>query len=125
METKIVTKIAADINSKKLGKIIRIDLLDSKTIKKKIPYAIIEVRNFLKPDVLVPLETEKIKKIEGNYTWFDITLEEFRIQVSQIRALKKNRETFQGVINQQQMSNRFWTGIDPSGLSNKNKERKR
>ncbi|MHA1185774.1 MAG: hypothetical protein ACTSSK_02700 [Candidatus Heimdallarchaeota archaeon] len=122
---KLISKIAADKDSKALGKIIRIEQLLGKTIKIKKPHALIFVRRFLRNDVLVPILVEKITKIEGQYVWFDITKEAFTELLKQAAAIKTEREIYSGEIIQQSSSNSFSTGIDPSGLSKGRKERKR
>ena len=73
--SRIVSKIAVDKDSIKLGKIIRIDELLGKTIKKYKPYAMIFVKKrFRKKGVVVPIDVERIIKVGGQYVIFDIFL---------------------------------------------------
>lgn len=90
--TKLVGKIAADKNSKKIGKITRIERLPHLLTKKIVPCVFIFVQQFLKKDALVPLLAEKILKVEGPYVWFDILKKDFDKEVKYHRL--KNRETF-------------------------------
>ncbi len=75
--TRLLSRIAADKDSNRLGKIVRIENLIGKTIKKYKPYAMILVRKYFKKDVLVPVDVEKLIKVEGTYAWFNIKIEEF------------------------------------------------
>ena len=123
MDTKnLVGKTAADKNSKKLGKIIRIDNLPGKTIKKLKPYAIILIRRFLRKDIAIALETEKIIRIEGDYAWFNLTKAEFDEEVKRTEAIIIDRESYSGHLP----VTRTRTGYsDPTGFSSRGKERKR
>ncbi len=122
---RLISKIAADRDSKELGKIIRIENLMGKTIKTKKPYAMILVRKFLKSDTVVPLSADKVTKIEGQYAWFDISKEEFSLEAKRVANITTEREIYSGEIVEQSSSNRFWTGIDYTNLSKGRKERKR
>ena len=126
MDYKIlISKIAADKDSVKLGKIIRIDILPGKTIKKDIPYVMIAHPKRSMKNVVIPVEAERVIKVEGMYAWFDITKEEFDKEAKRIKNIKVEREIYTGTLAGRDSSNRFWVGIDPSGLSHKRKERKR
>ncbi len=122
--TKLVGKIAADKKSKKLGRISRIESLPGKTIKKDVPYAMIVVQKFLQKTVVVPIEAEKVTKVEGNYVWFNITKSEFTEEVKRIRKILTERERSGG--NHAALDSRAYiSGIDHSRVSPKRKERKR
>lgn len=123
-EKQLVGKIAADKENEKLGRINRIESLPGKTIKKNIPYAMIIVRKFLKKTIVVPIETEKVTKVEGNYVWFSITKSEFSEEVQRIRMIIAERERSGG--SRAALDSRAYIqGIDHSRQSPKRRERKR
>jgi len=125
MDFKIlISKIAADKDSKKLGKILRIDSLLSKTLKQNKPFAMILVEYRFKSPIVVPLDVEKLLKFEGQYVWFDILKSEFDEEVKHLRKIKNQREIYTGHITEQSNKNRFWTGVDYTNLSHKRKERR-
>jgi len=76
-KAKLISRIAADKSSKRIGRIIRIDDLPAEGSKDLTPHLIILVRKFLKKDRLIPIEISKITKTEDNYVWLDLTSEEF------------------------------------------------
>jgi len=86
--------IAADKNSKKLGKIIRIDNLPGKTTKKLKPYAIIIVHRIFSKDVVIPLDLELLMKVEREYVWFDILKKDFDEIAKQQQSVEKVREVY-------------------------------
>ena len=92
--SRLAGKIAADKDSRKLGKIDRIEQLTGKTVKKLKPYAMVIVHRVLKPDVVIPLDVELILKVNDQYAWFEITKEEFDKEVKNQRAVKEIRETY-------------------------------
>ena len=122
----LISKIAVDKENKTLGKIIRIDDLLGKTVKKYKPYAIILVKIRFRKKVVVPLDIEKVVKVGGQYAQFDISKEEFDEKVKTARLVEAERETYKGY--QQFKQTRGGSGnvmVDISGLSHKSKERKR
>ena len=119
------SKIAATKESKKLGKIFRVDMLPGKTIKKDIPYAMIHVQQIFKKDVLVPVEISKVLKIEGNYVWFDITESEFKEETKRIRKLIVDREMYTGDTGFHKVKGNLGFAYDPYRLSRKGKERRK
>ena len=123
METRqIVSKFAFSMDNKKLGRIIRIDRLPGKTIKKDVQYAIILIRKIMRKDTLVPIEVSKLTKIEGLSVFFKITKKEFDEETERVRALKQERETYHGHLRM----DRTRTGYsDPTGFSSRGKERKK
>jgi len=90
---KLIAKIAADKDSKKLGKIVKIENLPLKTTKKKVPYVIISYQRFMRRPIGIPLEVSKLLKVEGEYAWFDVSKKEFLEEVEQIKLIIKDRET--------------------------------
>ena len=74
---KLISRIAADKSSKRMGRIIRIDDLPVEGSKDLTPHLIILVNKFLKKDRFVPIEVSKVIKTEDNYVWLDIATEEF------------------------------------------------
>ncbi len=89
---KLIGKIAATKNSKRIGRITRIERLPHLLTKKTVPYVFIFVQQFMKKDALVPLLADKILKVEGNYVWFDILKKDFDKKVKFHRL--KNRGNF-------------------------------
>jgi len=123
METRqIVSKFAFSMDNKKLGRIIRIDKLPGKTIKKDVQYAIILVRKIMKKDTLVPIEVSKLTKIDGLSVLFNITKKEFDEETERVRALKQERETYHGHLRMTQTRTGY---SDPTGFSSRGKERKK
>ena len=123
--TKLVGKIAADKESKKLGRISRIESFPGKTIKKDVPYAMIVVQKFLQKTVVVPIEAEKVTKVEGNYVWFSITKSEFTEEEKRIRKIITEREIYTGTLGSSGSGISKYSAVDQSGLVPKRKERKR
>ncbi len=123
--SQLISKIASDKNSTKLGKIVKIEKLLGKTIKKYRPYAMILVSKRFKKDVVVPIDIEKIIKVGEQYVWFDVLKEEFDKKTKRISDIKAEREIYHGSIREQESHNQFWTGVDFTNLSHKSKERKR
>ena len=110
--SRIVSKIAVDKDSIRLGKIIRIDELLGKTIKK---------------GVVVPIDVERITKVGGQYVWFDILKEEFDEQVKTAKTIQTQREIYTGDTGLHQLSKKGfgnWS-YERSRLSRKYKKRKR
>lgn len=64
---RLISKIAADKDSKALGKIIRIDKLLGKTAKVYKPHIMILVERRFKKAIIVPINAEKFVKFEGQY----------------------------------------------------------
>ncbi|MCK5045443.1 MAG: hypothetical protein KAJ76_08005 [Candidatus Heimdallarchaeota archaeon] len=123
--SRIVSKIAVDKDSITLGKIIRIDELLGKTIKKYKPYAMILVKKRFKKGVVVPIDVEKIVKVGGQYTRFDISKEEFDEQVKTAKTIQTVRETYTGDTGVHRVKGVMGWAFDPTRLSRKGKERKK
>ncbi len=123
--SRIVSKIAVDKDSIRLGKIIRIDNLIGKIIKKYETFVIIEIKKFFRKDVLIPIDIKKLIKVEGTYAWFNITKEEFDEEVKRLSVIKFVRETYTGDTGARRVKgNLGWTFI-PADLSRRGKERKK
>jgi hypothetical protein len=123
--SRIVSKIAVDKDNITLGKIIRIDELLGKTIKKYKPYAMIIVKKrFRRKDVIVPIDVEKIVKVGGQYVWFDILKEEFDEQVKTAKAIQTVRGIYTGTLGSSSTTRHMYYA-DVTGLTPKRKERKR
>jgi hypothetical protein len=75
----LIGKIAADKDSRKLGKIYAIDRLpkDDGQNSKLVEVLLIHVSRFFRKDIGVPISSEKILKVEKKYVWFDLTKEDF------------------------------------------------
>ncbi|HUT82089.1 MAG TPA: hypothetical protein VMZ29_12885 [Candidatus Bathyarchaeia archaeon] len=83
----IVNKIALDRNGKKLGLIIDVVGSDKSVIKIKKLHAIIHVRLLLEvKDFKIPIELEKITKIEEKNIWFDILKADFKRILKELRT---------------------------------------
>lgn len=95
-EEQYIGKIAKDKKGRKLGKIVKIEDLTGKTIKKEIPHAMIRVRKFMKEDILVPIELGKIIEIKNNAVLFELLKEEFDKEVAKIRLLREQQELYDG-----------------------------
>ncbi|HUU77298.1 MAG TPA: hypothetical protein VMX55_03065 [candidate division Zixibacteria bacterium] len=121
----LLGKIAADKESHKLGKIIRIERLLGKTIKKYKPYAMILVNRRFRKDLIVPIELEKVTKVEGIYAWFNITKDEFNTEVERISDTKIEREIYHGDTGVYSYGGRGHRYDDYLNLSHTRKERKR
>jgi hypothetical protein len=94
MNDEIIFKTAVDRNGEKLGRLIRVDNLPGKTVKKDIPYAIIHVIKPLRRDVKIPVELSKMLKKDGDFVWFDVDKDAFFVEVRKQRAvLKLKRKT--------------------------------
>ena len=121
---RLIAKIAADKESKKLGKIIRIDKLPGKTIKKYNPYAMILVNKRFRKSLIIPIEADKVIKIEGTYAWFDILKEDFDAEVKRIKETKIEREIYHGQLSTGPSKGTL-RSFDPYNLGHTRKERKR
>ncbi len=86
--------IAADKNSTKLGKIIRIENLLGKTVKTTKPHALILIHRIFKRDVVIPLDLELLVKIEREYVWFDILKKDFDKLAKRQQAIEEVREDY-------------------------------
>ncbi|HUT82112.1 MAG TPA: hypothetical protein VMZ29_13000 [Candidatus Bathyarchaeia archaeon] len=123
----LISKIAADKEGNKLGKVIRIDKLPRKTDKLIIPYLMILVSKRFKKDILVPIEADKALEAKGSYVLLNISKEDFDKEAKRIRDTKEEREKYTGTLNTE-TSRRAGAGnlaIDYTNLSGKSKERRR
>ncbi|NHK31357.1 MAG: hypothetical protein FK730_08400 [Asgard group archaeon] len=84
---KFIGKSAADKNSKKLGKIVKIEKIQDTKTKIWKPYILIHVKNFLRKDVIILVEASKIIKSDDFHVWFDINKNDFDQEVLETRAL--------------------------------------
>ena len=92
--SNFISKIALDKNGEKLGKIIRIEDLTGKTIKKLKPYAIVRVKRFLQREIRVPIDLEKVLKEQEGQVLFDISKEDFDEELKRMKILRNERETY-------------------------------
>jgi len=92
--TKLVGKIAADKESNKLGKIIRVEKLPLITTKKDVPHVIISYERFLRRPIHIALEVSKLERTEGNYAWFNVLKKDFLKEVNRQRVIIKEREQY-------------------------------
>ncbi len=90
MTDDFLFKIACDKNGVKLGKIIRVEQLPGKTVKKEVPYAIIHVIKALRRDVKIPIALSKKLKAKGEHIWFDIDKKDFDDEVRKQRAIQRH-----------------------------------
>ena len=84
---KLVGLVAADKESKKLGKIIKIEEIEDSKTKIKKPHVLILVKNFLRKDVVIVMELSKLLESDSYYAWFDILKKDFVQEVNETRAL--------------------------------------
>ncbi len=84
---KLVGKIAADKNSKRLGKIIKIEKIQDQKTKIWKEKILILVHNIFRKDVVILVEAEKLLKAEETYALFDLEKEDFEQEVRETRAL--------------------------------------
>lgn len=119
---KLIGKIAADKDNKKLGKIIDIKLQTGKTVKVTKPYALILIEKPFRKDITVLIEAEKAMKVDAQYVWFNITKEEFEEEVKRSAEIQKFIE--QQGLHFKDQSYRGPTA-DYTGLGKGPKERKR
>ena len=92
--SNFISKTASDKNGEKLGKIIRIDNLTGKTIKKSKPYAIVQVKQFLRREIHAPIDLEKVIKEREGQVLFDISKEDFEEEIKRMKILRNERETY-------------------------------
>ncbi|NHJ32345.1 MAG: hypothetical protein FK732_05750 [Asgard group archaeon] len=123
MDYKIlISKIAVDKENEKLGKIIRIDELIGKTIKKYIPYAMIQIKIGFRKKLVVPIEAKKAVKVEGAIVQFDLLKKDFDEIAERIRLSKEEREKYHGDLAVRLSRGKF---PDQTGLGSRARERKR
>ena len=91
-----------------LGKIIRVDHLVGKTVKKRKPFAIVRVRRLFKKKFLVPIDMDKFVEAKAKDVYFDITHKEFDEEMKRIEKLKIVRESYSEYPN---VSIRVNTGV--------------
>jgi hypothetical protein len=84
---KLPGKIAADRDSKKLGKIFDVVMIEEKKTRREQPHALVIDKRFLLKDVTVLLSLDRILKTTDRYVWFDISKKEFREEAQETRAL--------------------------------------
>lgn len=120
----LVSRIAADKDNNKLGKIIRIEKLPGKTIKKHILHAMISVQSFWKKNVVVPIDVKKIIQVDGNYVWFDIIKTDFDEEVKRLRKTKLVDEIYTGDLSVRPGKTHLGR-VDTLNLHYKRKERRR
>ena len=92
--SNIISKTASDRNGVKLGKIIRIENLIGKTIKKPKPYAIVQVNRFLRRKISFPIDLEKMIEKQEGQVLFDFSKEDFDAEIERMEVLRKERETY-------------------------------
>ncbi len=86
-EPKLVGKIAADKESKKLGRIIKIENIKDQKTKIPKPNVLILVSKPLRKDIVILIEVSKLLREEAEYAWFDIFKKDFDQEVRETRAL--------------------------------------
>ena len=84
---ELVGKIAADKNSKKLGKIIKIEKIQDQKTKIWKEKILVLVHNILRKDVVILVDSEKLLIAEATYALFDLEKEDFEQEVRETRAL--------------------------------------
>jgi len=122
----LISKIAADKEGKKLGKVICIENLPGKTIKKLTPHLMILHFKRFKQDIVVPISAEQVLEAKGSYVLLSLSKDDFEKEVAQLRAQKDVREKYTGIVSNDPSrragSSRY--RVDYTNLSTKSKERK-
>lgn len=86
---KLIGKIAADKKNQRLGKIIQIEKIQERKTKIWNSFVLIQVKNFLRKDVVILVEESKIIKSDDFHVWFDLNKEDFNQEVLETRALMR------------------------------------
>ncbi len=86
-ELKLVGKIAADKESKKLGRIIKIENIEDQKTKIPKPNVLVLVSKPFRKDIVILIEVSKLLREEAEYVWFDIFKKDFDQEVRETRAL--------------------------------------
>ncbi len=86
---ELAGKIAADKNSKKLGKIIKIEKIQDQKTKIWKEMILILVHNIFRKDVVILVDAEKLLQAEVTYALFDLEKEDFEQEVRETRALMR------------------------------------
>ena len=97
--TNYLSKTALDKNSEKLGKIIRIDELLGETIKISKPHAIVKVTRFLRREIHVPIDLEKVIEEQDGQVLFDLSKKDFNEMTKREEILRNERETYNEYLN--------------------------
>lgn len=122
----LVSKLAADKEGKKLGKVIRIENLPGKTIKKLTPHLMILHSKRFKQDIVVPISAEQVLEAKGSYVLLTLSKDDFDKEAERLRAQKDVRQKYTGIVSNDPTrragSSRY--GVDYTNLSTKSKERK-
>jgi hypothetical protein len=84
---ELVGKIAADKNSKRLGKIHKIEKIQDQKTKIWKEKILILVHNIFRKDVVILVDAEKLLKVEVTFALFDLEKEDFEQEVRETRAL--------------------------------------
>jgi len=72
--------------------------LIGKTIKKPKPYAIVQVKRFLRREIHAPIDLEKVFEEQEDQVLFDISKEDFDAEIKRVKILRKERETYDGFV---------------------------
>ena len=90
----LLSKTARDKNGLKLGKIINLEQMPGKTIKKLKPYFIVRVKQgFLLKPLIITLEAEKLLKYNKDSAFFNITKAEFEEEVERQKIIIYERDS--------------------------------
>ncbi|NHJ47220.1 MAG: hypothetical protein FK733_05475 [Asgard group archaeon] len=120
---RLIGKIAADKDNRKLGKIIDIKLHTGETAEEKKFYVLILVQKPLRKDITILIEADKALKIDTQYVWFDITQKEFKEELKKAVGIQKSTDKHGLQLKEQSFRGAY--GTDITGLGKKPKERKR
>lgn len=91
----ILGKKAVTKDSVYIGKVVRIEQMLGKTIKKNKPFAIIRVSRLFKKKIMVPIDLEKFLELKDSYARFDVTHLEFDKEMKRIQRTVLVRESYQ------------------------------
>ena len=84
---KLVGKIVADKKNRKLGKVFKIEEIKDKKTNIPKPHLLVLVKKFLRTDIIVVVDANKILKTDDFHVWLDLSKEDFEREVRETRAL--------------------------------------
>jgi hypothetical protein len=84
---ELVGKIAADKQSKKLGRIVKIEKIQDQKTKIWKEQILVLVHKIFRKDVVILIEAEKLLETGNTYALFDLKKEDFDQEVKETRAL--------------------------------------
>ncbi|HUT80850.1 MAG TPA: hypothetical protein VMZ29_06580 [Candidatus Bathyarchaeia archaeon] len=90
--SNLITKLAVDSSNVKLGKIIKVEKLLGKTVKKEELYLIIRFKKFTQKAVYVPIGVNLISEV-NDFVKIDLSYNDFMEEVKRIKLINMDRNT--------------------------------